>query len=259
MLRNRSPKEILEHLDWRWATKLGCEPPDLRKKSLRIVTDPTVKENCLHCFDKGGSLVLRVNPHSYELLALKVPQLGDHQGHQSISYNTVSYNTVVMTLKDVFTIRQGCSEAVYYRLNGLLDHYGSEVQTRSKDTVRRLEDNDETHLKRLQQACTERDLELGDVQIDHPLVYGCFVGEDLASVASVIHQDNRIADIGVLTHPKYRQKGLGRLVVSALSQASIEEDLIPQYWTLKENLASLKLVTSLGFEQYGTETVLRFS
>ena len=72
--------------------------------------------------------------------------------------------------------------------------------------LRLLQLSDETALFNLQQSVTEREKELGDVQINHPVVVGWFSDNKLLSVGSLIIE-NGIADIGILTHPQARRKG----------------------------------------------------
>jgi len=99
-------------------------------------------------------------------------------------------------------------------------------------------------------ACSQEDLEEGLVSIDDALVFGCFHGKRLIGVASYWFLTNRLADIGVIIHPDYRRHGIGKALVSKLSQWGINHGKINMYRHDIENEKSRKLAFSLGFEKY---------
>jgi hypothetical protein len=85
---------------------------------------------------------------------------------------------------------------------------------------------DETYNKQFEEFkndCSKRDLDEGLVSIEDPVVFGCFHEEKLVGVTSYWFWGETIADIGVVIHPKYRKKGIGKALVSKLCDWGINK------------------------------------
>lgn len=119
-------------------------------------------------------------------------------------------------------------------------------------TLRRLTPEDAGLMEALHAANPPEDVEAGFVEIDHPIVFGCLAGGQLAAAASGF-ESNGFMDIGVLTMPSFRRLGLGRAAVGALCAWSIEQGALPQYRHDANNLSSARLARSLNFRLYMTE------
>jgi RimJ/RimL family protein N-acetyltransferase len=103
----------------------------------------------------------------------------------------------------------------------------------------------------------EDDLDEAYVELDHWLVTGAFVGEELAAAASAYPWGGAaLADLGVLTLPRFRGGGHGRAAVRALAAAALARGHEPQYRCQLENSASLALARSAGFAPFGRWEVL---
>ena len=83
--------------------------------------------------------------------------------------------------------------------------------------------------------------------MEDDIAVGCFDGEKLISVASYWFWGDFLADIGILTAPAYRGKGIGRAVVGYLCKIGIEMGRINVYRHSNVNRASDKLSSALGF------------
>jgi GNAT superfamily N-acetyltransferase len=125
--------------------------------------------------------------------------------------------------------------------------------TIGKDFItRRLHaENDDSYLLSLYEACTEEDLDEAEISIDKPdpVIYGIFAGGQLVAYASHRYWDDVIADIGVLIHPGYRSRGLGKAVVSALCEWCIANDVVPMYRVFSDHTHSLRISQALGFKE----------
>ena len=118
-------------------------------------------------------------------------------------------------------------------------------------TTRRLDaENDHPCLLSLYEACTEADLDGAEISIDEPdpVIYGMFEGGQLVAYASHRYWDDVIADIGVLIHPNYRGRGLGKAVVSALCEWCIENEVVPMYRVFTDHTHSRRIPEALGFK-----------
>ncbi len=101
-----------------------------------------------------------------------------------------------------------------------------------KPEVRQLSAADSHDLTVMHQGCSLAEQQAGEVNIDHPAIFGAYAGNRLAAAASLIDQGQGIADVGVLVHRDFRGQGYGRAVVSALSQWGLDNERIVQYWRL---------------------------
>lgn len=78
-------------------------------------------------------------------------------------------------------------------------------------------------------------------------------GKDKKIVASagLNWQSPHFAEIAVHTRPRYRRRGWGRSVVSALAQHLLNEGRMPLYIVAEENEASRQIAQQLGFMNTG--------
>jgi GNAT superfamily N-acetyltransferase len=119
-------------------------------------------------------------------------------------------------------------------------------------TTRRLDaESDNPYLLNFYETCTEADLDEAEISIDEPdpVIYGMFDGGQLVAYASHRYWDDFIADIGVLIHPSYRGRGLGKAVVSALCEWCIENDVVPMYRVFTDHTHSRRIPEALGFKE----------
>lgn len=116
-------------------------------------------------------------------------------------------------------------------------------------TVRELVLSDQEYLAALHSNCTPEEVDDGYVEINHEIVFGCFHEHELVSATSGYRMAG-FMDIGVLTHPKFRNLGLGKVVVGALCTWAIAHNIIAQYRCDVHNTGSLNLARSLKFRQY---------
>lgn len=109
--------------------------------------------------------------------------------------------------------------------------------------------NESQAMTELHAANSAEDVDEAYVEIDHPIVYGCFDGTTLTAAASG-YERTGFLDIGVITHPKYRRQGLGKAVTGGLCQWALDHEMIAQYRHNINNLSSKHVATSLNFRQY---------
>jgi GNAT superfamily N-acetyltransferase len=111
-------------------------------------------------------------------------------------------------------------------------------------------ERDSAHLLGLYDACTEEDLDAAEIYVDEPdpVILGMFDKGQLVAYASHRYWDT-IADIGVLIHPGYRGRGLGKAVVSALCEWCIENDVVPMYRVFSDHGHSRRIAQALGFKE----------
>ncbi|MBN1619556.1 GNAT family N-acetyltransferase [candidate division WOR-3 bacterium] len=129
-----------------------------------------------------------------------------------------------------------------------------EILVSSEDIlVRKLSPNDKIKFEEMTGECSEEDLDQGYVELDHTLVWGVFLKDRLVSIASAyaFGEDERLYDIGYVTHPDFRGKGHGSLCTSALTKDILSRGIIPQIRVQPHLLSSIALAKRIGFEEIG--------
>lgn len=89
---------------------------------------------------------------------------------------------------------------------------------------------------------------------------GCFFiifeNNEIASRAIISDIDFNGANIVVVTHPKYRQRGYGKAVVAKTVEWCFKNNKIPIYWVASSNIPSIRLAERLGFQVKSKEIVI---
>lgn len=67
-----------------------------------------------------------------------------------------------------------------------------------------------------------------------------------------------IAVSGLYTETKYRRMGLGKQLVSHVTEKILNDGNLPIYWTDPKNIASQSLAKSLGYWQFGQKIIYRW-
>ena len=123
--------------------------------------------------------------------------------------------------------------------------------------TRALTSDDAAAFEALVANAPDDDLDEAYVELDHWLVFGTFIGDRLASAASTYPWvGTQLADVGVITLPQFRGRGLGRATVRAMSAAALTRGYEPQYRCQLENTASVALARAAGFALFGEWEVI---
>jgi predicted GNAT family acetyltransferase len=88
-------------------------------------------------------------------------------------------------------------------------------------------------------------------------VFGTFVEGELVAAASMYPWSGTVlADLGVVTRPDVRGRGMARATVRAMSAAALDSGHEPQYRCQLDNTASVALAASAGFVRFGEWEVI---
>lgn len=124
-------------------------------------------------------------------------------------------------------------------------------------STRRLTGEDADAFAGFAAAAPADDLDEAFVELDHWLAYGTFVDGELVAAASAYPwAGSLLADIGVITLPASRGRGLGRDTVRAISAAARALGHEPQYRCQLDNAASVALAEAAGFVHFGQWRVI---
>lgn len=100
---------------------------------------------------------------------------------------------------------------------------------------------------RFKAQCPAEDLEKAGIGLENDEVYGIFHQNDLLAVGSLWFLGKELADLHVLTLPKYRSIGLGKLLLGLLVNRSIQLNRVPFVRGEIDNIITNKIISSLGF------------
>jgi GNAT superfamily N-acetyltransferase len=115
--------------------------------------------------------------------------------------------------------------------------------------LRPLTEADAGVMSALHAANTLEDVDEGYVEVTHLVAFGCFLNQSLVAAASG-YERTGFLDIGVLTHPEFRKRGLGKSVVGGLCDWGNQHNIIAQYRHNITNTGSQKVAGSLNFQMY---------
>lgn len=227
-------------IDTYWARRFGCSLEEFRQPGVQVIVSDQADPSRIAVLEFEHTTIVRIAFEHHEALAnwsntcpSEAPRsaqaVADALGHEAW--------------------RISPSEKAFY-LNQ------DRFRPFDRFDVRQLTAADSGALTAMHRGCSLEEQQAGEVNIDHPAIFGAFADDQLVASASLIDQGAQISDVGVLVHRDFRRKGFGRAVVSAVSQWGLENDRIVQYWRLCSNSGSARIADALGFTEYGRYQVL---
>jgi GNAT superfamily N-acetyltransferase len=233
----------IETVDRYWTSDLGCSRDDLYSRQTLIVPHSTSLS------DYHGIFVFLHD----ELLLISVPRsLID-----VIRRNAEGWSRSAALQED--RLRALVSYPIEKVIGPAFVGYTNRANFRPTPAAGAhvLGQQDITALEDLRSACSELEWEHGGSQLGDRPVVGKYSGDQLVAVSGYQLWDGEIAHIYVITHPQHRGKGYGKSVVSRITDEVLDQGLVPQYRTLEDNVSSMAIARSLGFERYATTVAMR--
>lgn len=118
--------------------------------------------------------------------------------------------------------------------------------------VRALASARDPALAPLRTAVTADEWRHANLDTSEPPLFGVGDGAEVSSAAGYQVLLERVAHLGVVTHPAHRGRGEGRRAVAAALAGALERGLLPQYQTLMANLPARRIGEALGFAHFAT-------
>ena len=117
---------------------------------------------------------------------------------------------------------------------------------------------DDPGLEALRRACYQDEWsEAGFAQLEG-LAYGLRQGDLMVAAGNMTAYRGVPADVGVVTHPAFRGRGLARRLVSQMTAEQLPTARVVRYRALQTSVASLAVAGSLGFVGRGENLAVRF-
>ncbi len=118
-------------------------------------------------------------------------------------------------------------------------------------------EREDPELEQLRQACGEKEWSEAGFSDTEGLVYGLRQDGQMVAAGNMTEYRGMPADVGVITHPGFRGKGLARRVVSHMTAEQLPTAGIVRYRALQTNQPSLAVASSLGFVARGENLAIR--
>lgn len=202
-----------------------------------VVVDPKLPENrSVSILRTGeGAVIVSVSPE-------RAAQVGVSDGER------LSADDVLQRI-DAAGISLNDPDHLFYLP---MEEHANVTAPEAESSTRRLTADDADAFAALAAAAPEDDLDEAFVELDHWLVFGTFVDGTLAAAASMYPwTGTRLADLGVITLPEFRGRGLARATVLAMAADALERGYEPQYRCQLDNAPSVALALASGFRRFG--------
>jgi len=230
----------------KWADRYNCTIEDLKRPGTEIIPeDDFANSNAIHIWTIGERAFARMDPACEELArrALAAQPEG--------SALTADHVATAVTPHSIRKIED----------NLLFYLYPPEFRPALAGegfVLRQLTQDDVDALAALQAACAAAEAEEAEVSVEDEIGFGCFSGTRLVSIATGFRLTG-FMDIGVLTHPDYRRRGLGKACVSALCRWCVDNDIIAQYRCRAKNTGSRSIAEGLNFDLFFAQQSVHFT
>ncbi len=231
-----------EEIEHYWAKRFGCARELLSQPGFHVVADEETDPHRMMVLGlTHATLVRTTSDRAEELTELLEPG----------SCHLPDVEEVIARAFPTETWTSSPSEKVLYL-------HPEEFYVFPKAGVRQLTETDSKDLTTMHRGCLLEEQQAGEVNIDHPAIFGAYVENQLVAAASFIDQGQGIWDVGVLVHRDFRKQGFGRAVVSALCEWGLDHGKIVQYWRKCSNTGSVNIASSLGFTEYARFSTLHW-
>jgi GNAT superfamily N-acetyltransferase len=239
---NKTFEQTIYH---KWTNSFGCSTEIAYRNGTTIVPESKYEDKKVIVLEHiGKHTFAQIDPFYFQTL---------NNFLQTLPAETSINGTHIQTVWDEKAIQSHDHGLTYYlHSSDLPPHLPS-----NSFSVRKLELEDGDQMSGLHQACTAEEVDEGYVEVTHQIAFGCFHEGELVAASSG-YERTGFLDIGVITHPNFRKKGLGRAVVGALCVWAIEKHIIAQYRHDALNLNSQRIAESLNFKPYFTTEAFTF-
>jgi len=233
--KNQYESTIINH----WCERLDCTADDFRRSGTSIRFPPAfagASEIYLHSM--GPHTVVRIDPDLTNVIDLQHGQELDE---------TLDVDSLPRYLRDGYRLQfDGRGPYRYLHSDAFRPHIaGGSGQLRQLTLPKDVE-----LVHGLTSRCAPDDVEEAEIEDERPddIIYGYLVDGQLVAYSGFRYWYEHFADIGVLTDPQWRGRGLGKVVVSMVSRWCLQHDVIPLYRAEESNTRSWHIAVALGYE-----------
>jgi GNAT superfamily N-acetyltransferase len=229
----------------KWTNSLGCPAETAYQNGTTIVPESKYEDKKIIVLQEIGQHVFaQIDPFYYQDLNNLVKDLPEGTSISGVH---------IQEAWGTDSIKTHSFGKTYYLQSADLPAYAPPPPF----VLRKLTSDDTEAMSALHAANTPEDVEEGYVEVTHQIAFGCFHNGRLVAASSG-YERTGFLDIGVLTHPDHRRKGLGKATVGELCKWANEKHIIPQYRHDIENINSQHVAESLNFKPYFKTEAITF-
>lgn len=225
-----------------WAEFLGVDPSDWASRGVSVREHVgLVGYHGLWCFRRRDRAVVSVPAGWAAPLSAKLERCEPDELFEETFLVELLGGDFERLIGPAF---QGCLEAGGFR------------PTPSAN-VRFVGRNDSAAVDRFRAECGADGWESGGLdEVKHHMA-AYFDGKRITAMAGYRPWNDHAGDPCVLTHPEFRRRGYGTVVVSSVVAAALEERKLLLYQTLEANRGAVQIAANLGYEQYARHMAVR--
>jgi hypothetical protein len=109
--------------------------------------------------------------------------------------------------------------------------------------------NRKMDLGKLKSVCTKEEVMSSQVGLEDDLTIGIYHGNDLLAVGSLWYLGDNLADIHLLTHPKFRSIGLGKILLISLVNRAFHLEKMPMVRGNLKDQAAYRVALACGLTE----------
>lgn len=236
--------ELHDRVDATWAEAFAISVDDLRSPGVRVVVDPRGLRGYPGCY------LLRIHGACVVTAHLAL----DDWARAAVRGATAdqAFDAAALAARAA----EDGGRLLGPSWHGYLLH--RDVRSPGDDRIRRLGDRDAGAIDELRARVGEEDWAEGGFVPLPAVVWGIEDGHGLAAAGKMSDYDGSPADVGLVTRPDARGRGLATAVAATMCDAAPRDAAVLRYRALTTNAASLAVARRLGFVGHGANIAVRF-
>ena len=236
------PSRWQDEVDEFWATALACERDLLRTPGVHVVDGGPGLD------DYRGLYLLRIDDACFVYVPAEVRD-GVRQRVRGLAAHDLFTREHARMLVDGGTLVLGPSRHHYAGVDELVDVDDA--------AVRELVDADDDLVEVLRHACGNDEWAEGGLAHQPAQRFGVVENGALVAAGRLTEWRGAFADIGLVTHPQHRGRGLAGALTHAMARHALRRSDVARYRALTTNAPSLAVARRAGFEPYGENIAVR--
>lgn len=219
-----------------WAGELGVNVPELQRPNIGVSITTNTTSSGITIFRRDNDVRISASHTKIERMRDEFPFAKSEDFCRPEFWRTA--------FPDISGTMNG--PAHYYYVDAVPKTWTPPPTSRSLLLVRGLAASDLKLCAELAHALTREERELSGFDTIGRHAWGVFARGKLVAIAGYDAWPNRMAHIGIATHPEHRGNKFGQLAAQAAIRGAVSRRRIAQYRCLAENTAAVGIAKALG-------------
>jgi GNAT superfamily N-acetyltransferase len=228
------------------AFAFGCEESEFYRVGNLVISQPNLKNsNRMNIYSFENKSFLLIDPNHFKTMKQIIVQ--------NFRQKTVTESDITSFFG--FQVEVLSADEQFYYLDPAFFSPEMNIQGYA---IKNLTLHDKESYYLLQESCLAHEWEEAYIQLEHGIIFGIWKEDNLIGVANSIDWDGIVSDIGMIIHPGYRNIGLGKLLLSALCEWGIKENIILQFRCANNQEKIGNLIRKIGFKPFMDKLACQF-